>query len=131
MKTDLFTDGFTKSDTVATIGMFGYEEFYFFYLRFAPTKSITALADKITVWFQVGDTASSWQGVTHINTGGALTSSATPIVMNGISATNTDYASGQTNAYGEVSFFYGQLLYNTDLSANPWVTIIKQVTRDE
>ena len=51
MKTDLFTDGFTKSDTVATIGMFGYDEFYFFYLRFAPTKSITALGDKITVWF--------------------------------------------------------------------------------
>ena len=50
--------------------------------------------------------------------------------MNGISATNTDYASAQTNAFGEVSFFYGQLLYET-AGSPPWVTIIKQVTRDE
>ena len=40
MKTDLFTDGFTASSTLGTVGMFGYEDFYFFYLKFFPTKSL-------------------------------------------------------------------------------------------
>ena len=49
--------------------------------------------------------------------------------MSGLSASNTDYASKSN--YGEVSFFYGQLKYDTTISSYPWVTIIKQVTRDE
>ena len=51
MKTDLFTDGFTRSDTTGTVGMFGYENFYFFYLKFSPSKSIVNSGDKINVWF--------------------------------------------------------------------------------
>ena len=60
MKTDLFTDQFTKSGTTATVGMFGYNEFYFFYMKFFPSSSIIANGNNIHVWFQMGDTASPW-----------------------------------------------------------------------
>ena len=49
--------------------------------------------------------------------------------MSGLSASNVNYAS--KSSFGEVSFFYGQLVYDTAVSAYPEVTIIKQVTRDE
>ena len=106
MKTDLFTDLFTKSGTTATIGMFGQDDFYFFYLKFAPASSLILSGNSIIVWFQMGDTASPWQGVQYTATS-ALSSSATPIAMDGVSASNTDYSTQTTSAYGDVSFFYG------------------------
>ena len=51
MKTDLFTDQFTKSGTLATIGMFGVDDFYFFYLKFAPHTNLITSGNSIYVWF--------------------------------------------------------------------------------
>ncbi len=48
-----------------------------------------------------------------------------------MSASNTDYSSVSTQAYGDVSFFYGLLTYDTTISPNPWIEICKQVTRAE
>ncbi len=78
----------------------------------------------------MGDTSSAWQGVEYRATSD-ITTSSTPIKMTGVSASNTDYATQTTSAYGDVSFFYGYLTYDTTVSPNPYVTIIKQVTRDE
>ncbi len=91
MVTNLFKDGFTKSSTVATIGMFGQNDFYFFYLQFVPTTRIINAGDTIRLWFQVGNTSSAWQGVTLSNSV-ALTA-ATSYLMSGLSASNTDYSS--------------------------------------
>ena len=60
MKTDLFTDQFTKSGTLGTVGMFGQDNFYFFYLKFAPSSSTIASGNNFVVWFQMGDTSSAW-----------------------------------------------------------------------
>ena len=86
--------------------MFGQDDFYFFYLKFAPSSSLIDNGNSIIVWFQMGDTSSPWQGVQY-TAASALSTSVTPIAMSGVSASNVDYSTQTTSAYGDVSFFYG------------------------
>jgi len=46
------------------VGCFGEDEFYFFYMRFHPkVNDFNGQGAKFSIWFQIGDEDSEWQGV--------------------------------------------------------------------
>ena len=43
----LFIDGITKSGSTMNIGMFGHNDFYYFYLRFKPSTDYISTGSKL------------------------------------------------------------------------------------
>ena len=48
---DQFIDGFTKSQTTMDYGLFGQDDYYFFYLEFQPPYDIETAGLGFEIWF--------------------------------------------------------------------------------
>ncbi len=116
-----FIDGITKSGSTMNIGMFGQDDYYFFYCRFKPTTDYLYDGDTFAVWFQMGDTDSDWEGVSWEATADVTAGDYEPLT--GVSASNTDFVDEATDNYGTDTMFWGQINYSD--SSNAWVEIIR------
>ena len=108
------------------VGMFGQNDFYFFYMEFKPTTSYVLDTEYFECWFQMGDTESDWEGVTFTATADLAQGSIYPMTQ--VSATNTDFVDKDSSAYGDDTFFFGQIDYS---GTDAWVQIIRQTPRSE
>ena len=53
-------EGITKPYTWMDIGLYGMDEYYFFFCRFKPSTSYTLSGNSFSMWFQIGDQNSNW-----------------------------------------------------------------------
>ena len=85
MNTSWTATGITKTSTIGTVGMFGYEisdadtcywgedngvcyDEYYFYMKFVPIEDVSASQGRIfRVLFQMGESTAEWHGVEYIN----------------------------------------------------------------
>ena len=58
-----FIDGVTAAGTTMDMGMFGYNGYYYFYMKFIPSTTYRTAESTFGVWFQIGGEDSEWQGV--------------------------------------------------------------------
>ena len=74
----------------------------------------------------MGDTESNWEGLSFTATADLASGNVYPLTP--VSATNTDFVGKDTDAYGDDTFFFGQIDYS---GTDAWVQIIRQTPRSE
>ena len=89
-------------------------------MEFKPTTSYVLDTEYFECWFQMGDTESDWEGVTFTATADLVQGNIYP--MSQVSATNTDFVDKDDTAYGDDTFFFGQIDYS---GTDAWVQIIR------
>ena len=58
-----FIDQITRSGSTMDIGMFGDNQYYFFYMKIKPSTTYNLSGETFEFWFQMGDIESDWTGV--------------------------------------------------------------------
>ena len=93
-------------------GMFGHEDYYYFYMEFQPPYDIATATYGFEIWFQMGDYESSWEGLTWTSPSGGI-SDGNQYILTGVQATNTNYVSSADDKYTDDTFFFGIIDYDT------------------
>ncbi len=145
-------EGVTQVNTAMDMGLFGVDDYYFFYHKFVPSQSNLVQGSTFSIWYQIGDENSEWQGAywdydsivtdaTEVctTTNSVETCSLKPgsvYYLYGRSASDLSLNAQTSSEYDDDSWFFGVIDYRPNKyggggssDGKPWVKVIHQVPR--